>query len=82
MRDAGFNEKDIALAMAATERKLPPMAGHLWDSDGIVVFRYNTYENLYEALWHENTHRALRKIYGNNRILAQTRKDLLILLKT
>ena len=75
MRDAGFDEEDIALAMAATEQELPPMAGHLWGSDGIVVFRYDTDENLYEALWHENTHRALRKIYGNNRILAQTRFD-------
>ena len=75
MRDAGFDEEDIALAMAATEQELPPMAGHLWGSDGIVVFRYDTDENLYEALWHENTHRALRKIYGNNRILAQARFD-------
>ena len=73
MREAGFIEESIEAAMEVYAGENIPTAGHLWKSDGIVVFRFDSAEKLYEALWHENTHRALRKIYGNNRTLAQTR---------
>lgn len=76
MREAGFLEVSIKTALENynEDRKLP-LGGYLGKSDGIVVYKYTTDEDLYKTLWHENTHRAIKKIYGTVPAILQTRFD-------
>ena len=76
MREAGFLEVSIKTALENynEDRKLP-LGGYLDKSDGIVVYKYTTDEDLYKTLWHENTHRAIKKIYGTVPAILQTRFD-------
>ena len=64
MRDAGFTDFSIEVALKNYEGEENPTDGAYYvSSDGIVI--YDT-ENLDITLWHENTHRAIRKIFDGD----------------
>lgn len=64
MRDAGFTDFSIEVALKNYEDEENPTDGAYYvSSDGIVI--YDT-ENLDVTLWHENTHRAIRKIFDGD----------------
>lgn len=64
MRDAGFTDFSIEVALKNYEGEENPTDGAYYvSSDGIVI--YDT-KDIDVTLWHENTHRAIRKIFDGN----------------
>lgn len=66
MRDAGFTELSIKVVLEDYKSGDLSDAVYLRSSDGIVFYKYPTDTEVYASLWHENGHRAIRKIYGND----------------
>ena len=64
MRDAGFTDFSIEVALKNYEGKENPTDGAYYvSSDGIVIYDA---ENLNATLWHENAHRAIHRLLGDN----------------
>jgi hypothetical protein len=66
MRDAGFTELSIEAVLDDYKSGDLPNASYLRSSDGIVFYKYSTDKDLNASLWHENGHRAMRMIYGDD----------------
>ena len=66
MRDAGFTELSIEVVLDNYKSGDLPTQSYLRSSDAIMFYEYPTDEELYSALWHENGHRAMRMIYGDD----------------
>ena len=71
MRDAGFAEVSIEAVLDDYTNDDISSAVYLKSSDGIVFYEYPTDDEVYSSLWHENTHRALRKLFGDDLTLAE-----------
>lgn len=66
MRGAGFTELSIKVVLEDYKSDDLPDAVYLRSSDGIVFYKYPTDTEVYASLWHENGHRAMRMIYGDD----------------
>lgn len=66
MRDAGFTEWSIKVVLEDYKSGDLSDAVYLRSSDGIVFYKYLTDTEVYASLWHENGHRAMRMIYGDD----------------
>ena len=64
MRDAGFTDYSIEVALKNYEGEENPTDGAYYvSSDGIVIYDA---EDLNATLWHENAHRAIKKMFGDD----------------
>ena len=64
MRDAGFTDFSIEVALKNYEGEENPTDGAYYvSSDGIVIYDA---EDLNATVWHENAHRAIHRLLGDN----------------
>ena len=64
MRDAGFTDFSIEVALKDYEGEEELTGGAYYvSSDGIVIYDA---EDLYATLWHENAHRVIEKVFGDD----------------